>query len=151
MKQELKIRIHNHEKLEKQLQEIRATFIKETHFVDTYFNAPKENVLKIGETDEGAFIVRFTEKNGKFDVGKKEKIADLDKTREQFLSKHGLHKILKGTRKEYIYNDLELTFNLIDGVGEFLIVTSEEGQDAFIKDVLKIQNPEYIRTPFSEV
>ena|SRR5947199_5623159 len=151
MKQELKICIQDHSKLDKQLKEIGAVFLQETHFIDTYFNAPKGNVLKIVQDENGITLVRFAQNEGKFDVVGREKIANPQKTLEQLTTEHGINRILKGTRKYYTYQDLELTFNLIEEVGEFLIVTAESGQEIFIKDILKIQNPEYITVPFNEL
>lgn len=151
MKQELKIRIQDHKQIEQRLQKLGATFLGETTFTDTYLNAPKGEVLKIVQTDKDSSLVRFAEKSGKFDVVGKEKIEDVEKTLEQMTKTHGINRILKGKRQEYAYKNFEITFNLIDGVGEFLIVTGEDGQDTFIKDVLNIQNPKYITVPFNEL
>lgn len=151
MQQELKIRIHHHSKIEARLKELGAVFVKEANFVDTYFNAPKGKVMKIVENKDGATVVRFAENNGKFDVVGREKIDDLQKTLERLTKEYGINKILKGTRKEYLYNEFKLTFNLIDDMGDFLIVTSDGSQESFIKDILNIQNPEYITVPFNEL
>lgn len=151
MKQELKIRIKNYTQIEKKLLELGATFLKETSFVDTYFNAPKGKVLKIVENNNEAFLVKFAENNGKFDVVGREKIDNLKTNIKQLTSAYGINRILKGTRKEYEYNGLKITFNLIDALGEFLIITGENSQDGFIKNILLIQDPDYITVPFNEL
>lgn len=151
MKQELKIRIENSAETEQQIKDLNATFVKESHFTDTYFNSPKGNVLKLIQNEQGAKILRLTANNGKFDIVGREEVTDLAQTLAQLSKEHGINKMLKGVRKEYIYNDLAITFNLIDEVGDFLIITGEGTQEQFIKDVLKIENPEYITVPFNEL
>lgn len=141
MLQALKVRIHDHEKLERVLLEHGGTFIKENQFIDTCFNVTKGN----------ATLLRFAEKNGKFDVVSRDSIADLEDTRKELTEKYGVNKILKGARKEFTYKDFAITFNIIDDVGEFLIITSDGSQEVLLKEIFQIHNPEYITVPFNEL
>jgi adenylate cyclase class IV len=151
MKQELKIRIDDYPQIEKKLLALGATFIKETYFTDTYFNTPQGTVLKIVENDEGASLVKFAENKGKFDVVSRETIVNLVEKLKNLTFEHGINKILKGNRKEYIYKSFELTFNIIEHLGKFLIITSEDSQDEFIRNELNIKIPDYITVPFNEL
>ncbi|MEK7571823.1 MAG: hypothetical protein AAB553_06125 [Patescibacteria group bacterium] len=80
----------------------------------------------------------------------KEKITDGKTKIKELTTKYGINKVLKGSRKDYEYNGYKITFNLIDELGAFLIVTGDGSQDEFIKKILEINNPEYITVPFNE-
>lgn len=151
MKQELKIRIRNYKELEKQLQKLGAKPVFETYFVDTYFNAHEGEVLKIVESVKGARLVKFSANQGKFDIVSREKIENPEEKILQLKAEYGIDKILEGFRKGYLYKDFEITFNIIDNVGEFLIVVAENGQNEFIKNELGIENPEYITASFNKL
>lgn len=151
MKQELKIRIHNYKELERKLQGLGAKSVFETYFVDTYFTAPQGEVLKIVESAKGARLVRFSANQGKFDIVSREKVENPNEKIAELKAQYGIDKVLEGLRKGYLYKDFEITFNIIDDLGEFLIVVADDGQDTFIKNELGIENPEYITASFNRL
>lgn len=151
MAQELKLKIDNYEHIEINLQKKGAKLTSETFFVDTYFNQPKGRVYKIVEKNQGAFINVFQAVNGKFEVVTEAAIRNPEETKEELNSKYGIKRIIKGTRKFYSLKNLTIIFNLINNVGEFLIVVGEDPTKDFIEKELEIQNPEYITTSFDEL
>jgi len=151
MSEELKLRIHNHELIEKKLIEKGAKQTEETTFVDTYFNQPLGHVYKIVEKNTGAFINIFQAVNGKFEVVKDESIKNVKEVKKELTSKYGIKRILKGTRTFFTYKNFTIIFNLIDDVGEFLILVGENPSTDVIEKELQIENPKYITVSFDEV
>lgn len=151
MSEELKVHIHNHIDIEKSLLRKGAKLIDETYFIDTYFKQPEGKVLKIVEKASGSFINIFQAVNGKFAVVKDEQIDNAEKMKAEFTSQYGIKRILKGKRKFYKLQDYKITFNLIDDIGEFLILTGENPTKSFVEKELQIENPEYITVSFDEL
>ena len=151
MLQELKVRIDNYREIEEKLKNLGALFLEEISFTDTYFNSAKGQVSKITEDTTGDYQVRLQTNNGKFNELINEKIHDLANAKAQLTSELGIKRILKGKRRNFTYHDLKLTINLIDGLGEFLILTSENPQEEFVTGVLDIKNPEYITVSFDRL
>ncbi len=151
MAQELKVRITDYKSVEEKLKNLGAVFLEEKTFVDTYFKQPKGHVMKIDEENRTAFLIEFRENDGKFDLARKESLKDHKKAKQELLSQYGLKRILKGRRKNYRLDDFTITLNLIDNVGEFLIVTGENPTKKFITQRLTIGNPEYITVSFDEL
>src|SRR5437667_10200612 len=140
MVQELKMRIHSSQALEKKLLQNGAKLIDQTFFVDTYFNQPSGKVLKIVEKNKGAFVNIFHAVNDKFDVVKDEQINNPEALKKQYTSQHGIKRIMKGKRKFFQFQNYQITFNLIDDVGDFLIVTGENPNTEFVENELGIKN-----------
>ena len=134
-----------------QLVRLGAQLVEQTSFIDTYFVQPKGKVLKITEKDTGTFVNIFQAVDGRFDVVKEEQVANPDPLMAEYGSKFGIKKVLKGRRKFYRIGDYLVTFNLIEGVGDFLILTGDNPTKDYIENVLKIEKPEYITVSFDEV
>ncbi len=151
MLKELKLRIHHHKHIEKNLIDKGAKFTHEASFVDTYFNQPPGRVYKIVEKDNEAFINIFQAVNGKFEVVKDESIKNVKEVKKELTSKYGIKRILKGTRTFFTYKNFTIIFNLIDDVGEFLILVGENPSTDVIEKELQIENPKYITVSFDEI
>lgn len=145
------MRIYNSQALEKRILQNGAKLTDQTSFVDTYFNQPSGNVLKIVEKNKGAFLNTFQAADGRFNVVKDERVNNPGKLKKQYASQYGIKRIMKGKRKFFEFKYYLLTFNLIDNVGDFLIVTGENPSTEFVKNELFIKNPEYITVSFDEV
>lgn len=144
MLEELKIRIHNYKKMEEKLKQLGAKFTEEINVVDTYFNSPKGEVLKITEDDKGDFLVNLKSKDGKFEIVKYEKIDNIEKLKKELTRKFGVKCVLKKKRRFWYLGDFMININLIEDVGEFLIVEGENLSTEFITEKLEIENPEFI-------
>lgn len=151
MLKELKLRIHHHKHIEKNLIDKGAKFTHEASFLDTYFKQPKGRVHKIVEKNSGIFLNIFQAVNGKFEVVKDESIGNVEDIKKELTSKYGIKRILKGTRKFFKYKEFTIIFNLINNVGEFFILVGEEPTKSIIENELQIKNPEYISVSFDEL
>ncbi|NIO44743.1 MAG: hypothetical protein GTN36_04280 [Candidatus Aenigmarchaeota archaeon] len=150
MSEELKIRIHDYQKIEENLKRLGARFTEEINVVDTYFKQPAGEVLKITEDDRGNFLVNLKLKEGKFQILKYEKIDDVDGLKKELNDKFGVKCVLKKKRRFFDFEDFVININLIEDVGEFLIVEGEKVSSEVISR-LGIENPEYIRVSFDEL
>ncbi len=151
MAEELKIRIQNYKKVEENLIKLGAKFSKEINVVDTYFKQPVGEVLKITEDDKGNFLVNLKSKDGKFEIVKYEPIDDVDKIKYELTKKFGIKCVLKKKRRFFDFENYKININLIEGVGEFLIVEGENLTPEIITEKLKIKNPEFITVSFDEL
>lgn len=151
MLQELKIRISNYQEVEERLKKLGALFITESDFIDTYFNQSRDEVLKITTTENNSLLINLNSVNGKFGIVSKQSIENVDKLKKELSDKYGIRAVLQGKRRRFKLEDLEITINFIDEVGEFLILTGENPTEDFIVDKLGIKNPEYIRVSFDEL
>jgi len=151
MTEELKVRIHDYKKIEEKLKQLGAKFSEEINVVDTYFNPPKGEVLKITEDDKGDFLVNLKSKDGKFEIVKYEKIDNVEKIKKELSDKFGVKCILKKKRRFWYLEDFMININLIEDVGEFLIVECENPTPKIITDKLGIKNPEFITVSFDEL
>ncbi len=151
MIEELKIRIQDYKSVEQHLKNIGGKFLEELSVIDTYFNQPKGSVLKITEDDKGAFLVNLKSKDGKFDILKYENIENLDTVKKDLTNKHGLKCILRKKRRFWSLDGISININLIEGLGEFLIVEGENLKEDIITNKLKIKNPEFVRVSFDQL
>ncbi|MDA2922487.1 hypothetical protein MYX07_04455 [Patescibacteria group bacterium AH-259-L07] len=151
MAEELKIQINDHKEIEKKLLELGAKFVEEISVKDTYFQQPKGEVLKITEDDYGNFFVNLKSRNGKFEIVKYKKVGNVDKLKSKLTQQFGVKCVLKKKRRFFDFRGYSININLIDDVGEFLIVEGENvTPDIFIKE-LKIKNPEFVTVSFDEL
>ena len=148
---ELKIRINNYKKVEKKLIKLGAKFTEELDVVDTYFKQPSGEVLKITEDNKGDFLVKLKLKEGKFVVVKYEPVRNVDKLKKVLIKKYGLKCVLKKKRRFFDFGDYKININLIEDVGEFLILEGENPTPEVITEKLKIKNPEFITVSFDEL
>ena len=151
MIEELKVRIHDYKKVEENLKRLGAKFSEEIDVVDTYFNPPKGEVLKITEDDKGDFLVNLKSKDGKFEIVKYEKIDNVEEVKKELSEKFGVKCVLKKKRRFWYLEDFMININLIEDVGEFLIVECENPTPEIITEKLGIKNPEFITVSFDEL
>src|SRR5260221_11329960 len=153
MAQELKIRIDDYKQIEKELKNLGALFIEEKIFIDTYFNQPSDHVLKLAKINNKFFLEELKAKNGKFNFVKDQPLSndESEEIKEQLTKQFGIKRELQGTRKNFQLEDFRITLNLIDDVGEFLILIGENPTEEFITEKLDIKNPDYIRVSFDEL
>jgi adenylate cyclase class IV len=151
MVEELKIRIKDYKKIEEHLKKLGAKFTEEINIVDTYFKQPTGEVLKITEDDRGNFLVNLKSENGKFQIVKYEKIDNVEKLKKELMEKFGVKCILKKKRRFFDFEKYMININLIEDVGEFLIVEGENLSSEIITEKLKIKSPEFITVSFDEL
>jgi len=151
MAEELKIRIWDYQKVEEKLIKLGAKFSEEIDVVDTYFKQPAGEVLKITEDNRGNFFVKLKSKNGKFEIVKYEPIDDVDNIKDELTKKFGVKCILKKKRRFFDFENYKININLIEDVGEFLIVEGENLAPEIITKKLKIKNPEFVSVSFDEL
>ncbi len=151
MSEELKVHISNYKIIERKLLEKGCKFLEETKFIDTYYKQPKGVVLKIVEKNKGDFLNFFQAANGKFEVVKDESINNAKELKKELTSQYGVKRVLKGKRKFFQFKEYKIIFNLIENVGEFLILVGENPSKSFIENELEIKNPKYISVSFDEV
>ncbi|OGI95454.1 hypothetical protein A2917_02755 [Candidatus Nomurabacteria bacterium RIFCSPLOWO2_01_FULL_42_17] len=151
MIQEIKARIYNVQEVEQRLLKNGAKITDQTYFIDTYFHQPEGKVLKIVEKKKGAFINIFQAAHGKFQVVKDERIDNIEKLKKELVAQYGIKRIMKGSRKFFQFQNYQIIFNLIDDVGNFIIVTGENPSKEFVEKELGIEKPEYITVSFDEM
>ncbi len=151
MKEEVKIRIHDYKAVEEKLIELGVKFIEEIEVTDTYFNQPPDKVLKITEDDRGNFLVKLKSKDWKFEIAEYKPIKDVSKLKNQLTEKFGIKCILKKKRRFFDFGKYSININLIENVGEFLIIEGEKLTPDIATNILKIKNPEFIHVSFDEL
>jgi len=151
MPEELKIRIHDYRKVESHLKKIGAKFFEELNVTDTYFKQPKGKVLKITEDEKGVFLVNLEAKDNKFDIVKYERIDNMKKTKKELSDKFGVKCVLKKKRRFFDFENYSININLIEDVGEFLIVEGQNLSKDLITKKLGIKNPKFINVSFDEL
>ena len=158
MSEEIKIRIKNYEEIEDDLRKLGAVFEREIQVEDTYFDQPEDSVLKISKIHESkeCFIVHLSANNGKFSIVSKEKIDERDYEQRimQFDEKCGIKCILKKRIRFFKFPDSRINninINIIEDVGEFLIVEGEGITADFITGNLKMKTPEYVTVSFDKL
>ncbi len=151
MKKELKIRIHDYKRVEKNLLKRGARFSRKVEVRDTYFNQEPGKVLKITESSEGDFLFALESENGGFRITRKEAVKDVEKTKTALAKEFGLKCVLEKRMRFFEFGDYAININLIDDVGEFLILEGENPTKEFIEEKLGIKNPEYITVSFDEL
>jgi len=151
MVEELKIRIADYEKIESDLTRRGAKFSGELHVIDTYFKQPAGEVLKITEDDTGDFLVNLKSKNGKFEIARYERVVEARELKDKLARELGVKCVLKKKRRFWKLDGISLNINLIEGVGEFLIVEGERLSPDVITEKLKIKKPEFVTVSFDEL
>ncbi len=151
MAEELKIRIQNYKKVEEGLIKLGAKFSEEIDVIDTYFKQPAGEVLKITEDNKGNFLVNLKLKNGKFEIIKYEKIDNIEKLKKELINKFGIKCVLKKKRRFFNFENYIININLIENIGEFLVVEGKNLTPEIITKKLKIKNPEFITVSFDEL
>ncbi len=151
MAEELKIRIPDYRKAEAGLLKLGARFLGEISVKDTYYIQPKGEVLKITEDDKGDFLVRLKLKDGKFGIVKYEPVKGVEAEKGALAEKFGVKCVLRKKRRFFDFGGYGININLIEGVGEFLILEGEDLKREMISGMLKIENPEFVTVSFDEL
>ena len=151
MKKELKVKIEDIDLLERHLKEIGAVFDHELQAIDTYFKQEAGSVLKIVEDNRGDFLSELESTEGGFTIKQRTEITDVESARAKLSSQFGIQRILKKRRRIYTYREYIIDLNLIEGVGDFLVLVGEKPEESIIENELGVVNPEYVRVPFSEL
>ncbi|MBD3252297.1 hypothetical protein GF386_01035 [Candidatus Pacearchaeota archaeon] len=151
MKEELKIRLRNVGDFEKNLIKLDGKFLREINAIDTYFKQPKGEVLKITEDDRGDYLVSLKSENGKFKIIKYKPLTEAKKTKKELSMKFGIKCILKKKRRFFELGKYKININLINNLGDFLIIEGKDLNKKIITDKLKIKNPEFITVSFDEL
>lgn len=151
MKQELKVRIKDYKQVEDKLRVLGGKYLEEINVVDIYFNPPKGEVIKITKDDRGDFFVNLKEVDSRFQIVKYEKVTDVRNLEKELTKKYGVKCILKKKRRFWDFGDFSVNINLIENVGEFLIVEAENPTLDIITKKLQIKNPEFITMSFDNL
>lgn len=151
MKTELKVRVEDWRRVEAALLERGATFREERKIVDTYFNQPvPHEVYKIQQDERGHWLVNLKPRDGKFDIAKFEKIADPDALHAELEERFGVMSVLRKRCRFYDWGDYVADLNLIEGVGDFLVLTGDEPGPEMLEE-LGVDDPEFVTVPFNEL
>lgn len=108
-------------------------------------------MLKLTRDDRGNFLVELQEKNGKFEIIKYKKITNPEELEAKLSDTYGVNCVLRKKRRFYNFANYSVNINLIEGVGEFLVVEGENLRKTIITEDFGIKNPEYITIPFNEL
>ncbi len=150
MKRELKLRVTSIADIEKQIIALGGKLIKEDIQEYTYFNQPEGHILKLTKKREGVFKTILEAHDGKFDVISSDPVDDWQKAATELTATYGIKRKLINHRKVYVDGSEEQSLNDIEGVGQFLIIKSDNPSvDLAIK--LGIDNPEVITTSFDNL
>lgn len=150
MPEELKLRVP-YPVTEADLVRRGAKFLRETHVTDTYFHQPPGQVFKITEDQDGAYLVRLRAAEGKFTIVQYAPLVDPYPVRQDLTRQFGVKGLLHKRRRVFDFRGVVVNFNLIDGIGDFLVVEGERlDKDAVLSD-LGLADPEIITVSFDEL
>lgn len=150
MRRELKMRVNSLAEVEKQIIALGGKLIKEDVQEYVYFNQPEGHVLKLTKKREGTFKTVLEAHDGKFDIISSDPVGDEQKTEEELTKAYGIKRKLINHRKVYVNGDEEQSLNDIEGVGQFLIIESDDPcLDSAAK--LGIHDPEIITVSFDNL
>lgn len=134
---EVKAKIKNLDKFERKLSEINAKFLKKEIQEDVYFNHPCRDFAK---TDEALRIRKIG--NETFLTYKGKRLDAETKTREEIeikcdeeiseiLTRLGFKAVtnVKKTRKEYLFENLHIYVDDVEGLGNFVEIEGKELKD----------------------
>lgn len=150
MKRELKFRVQSLASVEKQIIALGGKLIKEDTQEYVYFNQPEGHVLKLTRKREGVFKTILKARNGKFDIVSSNPVNDAQRVTDELTQRYGVKRKLVNHRKVYVKDQEEQSLNNIEGVGQFLIIKSDNPSiESAIN--LGIDNPEIITTSFDNL
>lgn len=150
MVEELKIYIDSPEEIEQKLLSIGAKFVRELQITDTYFNQPGM-VLKLTEDESGSLLTQLQSKDGGFQFIKEEKISDPEVAKRDLEKQHGINCVLKKKKRFWDYKNYDISLNLFEDIGNFLIVEGETVKPEIFTDTLGISNPRYLTKSFAQL
>jgi hypothetical protein len=113
--------------------------------------SPPGLVLKIVTVEHFSNLIKLESTDGKFRIVSKTLVENVEQEKAELSAEFGIKSVLQGKRMFFELEDLKITISLIDELGQFLILTSENPTEDFITEKLGINNPEYIRVSFDEL
>jgi len=133
MNKELKARISDPIKIEKQLIQLGAVFTHQDLQRYVYFNQPEGKVLKLAERNGKTYKTVIERRGNKFTIVSDNKIAEPAVLEAELAEKYGIKTTLINCCKFFSLNDETISINDIDGVGDFLIIEGEEPSTELLK------------------
>ncbi|MBN1646238.1 hypothetical protein JW868_04330 [Candidatus Woesearchaeota archaeon] len=151
MAEELKIRISDVKAVRSKLKRLGVTPSSVLKVKDTYFNQPKGSIVKITEDSEGDSVIYMRTKAGKFEIIKHDEIENKDEVLTDLKAAYGIRAVLKKKMELFRYKDYTISLNLIEGVGNFLVVEADSLTESFFTETLGIKDPEFITVSFDKL
>ena len=150
MKRELKLRVKSLAEVEQRIVVMGGELMKQDTQKYTYFNQPEGHVLKLTKKREGTFKTVLKAHDGKFDIISSDPVENEQKVMDELAAAYGIKRTLINHRKVYINGDEEQSLNDIEGVGQFLIIESDNPTlESAAK--LGVHNPEIITVSFDNL
>ncbi len=153
MASELKFRIHDLAAVEERLEELGGRVTSHLHVIDTYFNQPPGQVLKISHDESGVHLVRLRRDNGGFEILENRKLEPESPIPQELEAEFGVKVILEKKRVLYeiSHKNYSVNLNLISGVGDFLIVESEGVDIDLVCTELNLSPDDQVTESFDEL
>jgi len=152
MASELKAHLTDWKKTAAGLYDRGATLQAELSLTDTYYLQPQGFVLKITQTKAGATLVKLKAEGKGFTTLSSERIdAEKLEAKKQGLAKEfGVRAELKKRRLVFGYQHYAVLLELIEGLGEFMIVQGETVPPSIFEE-LGVDNPQFVTVSFDEL
>lgn len=151
MLRELKAYVPDLAALEHRLADWGAVLEAEIAVTDVYFRQPPGQVLKLVDDSTGRYCTRLQAREGGFEIVEHRAIAQFPQLYEQLLQAYGLHRILKKQRRLYRLPTYQVDLNLIETLGNFVILLGNEPTEAEMERLLQPDIPQYVRVPFCDL
>lgn len=151
MDKEVRLRIADLAGMQTQLLRLGAVFERETMYTDTYFKQPDAEVLKISEAVDGSFLVHIKPSEVGFEYLQNERIYDSAKRKSELADKYGVKAVVDRRVKYYRFRQYWVQINIIDGAGNFLVMTGPELTPDKATELLHLKDPELVNVPFDEL
>ncbi len=150
---EIKVKIADYKAAEANLIKLGAKFIKDQTHTYTYFNQPRDKVLKITKNDEGIFRTELKLKGDQFVFTKRQKLTKVEATEleSDLKKKFGIKKRLTNHARLFELDGYLVSTDQIEGVGQFLIVMGDDPKISFITDKIGLKNPEIVTESFDNL
>lgn len=149
MTKELKARIAEIEKVRTNLCNSGAILREKKRTLDTYYNQPKGRVLKLSESKAGNVLVSLRAEGEGFVIEKSEPINDLASKKKELAE--NVKCILERSIETYSYKESKVHLHRIRGLGDFLILESDNPKPEDVERFLGNKTPEYIKVSFDEL
>jgi adenylate cyclase class IV len=152
MPSELKARLADWRATASALYDKGAVLQQELGLTDTYYNQPAGSVLKLTETGGGATLVELKASGGGFEAIRKQDIAPtgVEGAKKRLAAKHGVKCVLDKKRLVTQYRQYTVLFELIKGLGDFLIVQGKDLRHEVFGE-LGLQKPKLVTKSFDEL
>lgn len=115
-----------------------------------YFNQPNGDVLKITKKPTGTFQTIIKARDGMFDIVSSDPVSNEKELIAKLATKFGVKKKLINHRTFFAFEQSEVSLNDIEGLGNFLIIESEDPSLAVVAR-LGIDNPEVVTKSFDNL